>query len=395
MDGLERAFNSLLMCDGWEEGEVHWQIAKGGQLVLGVQSPKGRPSYDYRTRPVFPPERLAQWVQLAVVFDRSTRRVSHFIDGEEISSEAMRPDSEHSIRLDYAEIGNWNYAKRLDRSPVRNLNGRLDELLIFDRALNAAEVQHLSRSGQPGLETPMKHSLPVLLVAAAFAASTALAAEKQPESADAPAPPVEPRTPAEALKTFNFRPAIGSKPCSPSRRSRTGSTSPSTATAACSWSRCGVTCKTSTAPAGTVSRVSLHWSSKGDGVFDKHTVFADKLMLPRIFLPLDKGRAIIGETDTNDLYLYTDSDGDGVSDKKDLFYQGGPRGGNMEHQPHGLVWSMDNWLYSTYNSYRLRWTPQGTALKDSTAPNGGQWGVSQDDYGKVWFVNGGGEKCGR
>ena len=88
-------------------------------------------------------------VQLAVVFDRTSRRVSHFVDGEEISSEAMRPDSEHPIWLDYAEIGNWNYAKRLDRSPVRNLNGRLDELLIFDRALSAAEVQHLSRSGQP------------------------------------------------------------------------------------------------------------------------------------------------------------------------------------------------------------------------------------------------------
>src|SRR4051794_8135936 len=34
------------------------------------------------------------------------------------------------------------------------------------------------------------------------------------------------------------------------------------------------------------SRVSLHWSSKGDGVFDKHTVFADKLLLPRVLLPL-------------------------------------------------------------------------------------------------------------
>jgi glucose/arabinose dehydrogenase len=36
------------------------------------------------------------------------------------------------------------------------------------------------------------------------------------------------------------------------------------------------------------SRVSLHWSSKGDGVFDKHTVFADKLLLPRMVLPLGR-----------------------------------------------------------------------------------------------------------
>ena len=31
-------------------------------------------------------------------------------------------------------------------------------------------------------------------------------------------------------------------------------------------------------------------------------------------------------------------------------------------------------------------------LKEPTAPNGGQWGLSQDDYGKMWWSNAGGEK---
>ena len=53
------------------------------------------------------------------------------------------------------------------------------------------------------------------------------------------------------------------------------------------------------------SRVSLHWSSKGDGVYDKHTVFADKLLLPRMILPLNEGQVVIGETDTLYLYLHT------------------------------------------------------------------------------------------
>ena len=138
------------------------------------------------------------------------------------------------------------------------------------------------------------------------------------------------------------------------------------------------------------SRVSLHWSSKKDGVFDKHTIFADKLLLPRILLPLDKGRVIIGETNTSDLYLYTDTDGDGVADKKELWYQGGARGGNLEHQPNGLVWAIDNGLYSTYNAYRLRWTPGG-AVKEPAAANNGQWGLAQDNYGKIYFMNAGGE----
>ena len=139
-----------------------------------------------------------------------------------------------------------------------------------------------------------------------------------------------------------------------------------------------------------VSRVSLHWSSKGDGHYDKHTVFADKLILPRMLLPYGDG-VLIGETDTSDIYLYRDTNGDGVADQKTLWFAGGPHGGNLEHQPNGLLLSMDNWIYSTYNAYRLR--ARGTnVLKEPTAPNGGQWGIAQDDFGKPWFVNAGGER---
>jgi mono/diheme cytochrome c family protein/glucose/arabinose dehydrogenase len=141
-----------------------------------------------------------------------------------------------------------------------------------------------------------------------------------------------------------------------------------------------------------VSRVSLHWSSKHDGVYDKHTIFADKLVLPRMILPLGKGQLLISETNSSDIYLYTDTKGTGVADKKELWFEGGPRGGNLEHQPNGLLWSLDNWIYSTYNPYRLRWNPQGAPTKEPTAANGGQWGIGQDDHGKQWFVNAGGEK---
>jgi glucose/arabinose dehydrogenase/mono/diheme cytochrome c family protein len=138
------------------------------------------------------------------------------------------------------------------------------------------------------------------------------------------------------------------------------------------------------------SRVSRHEDTDGDGVYDQHTVFADKLLLPRILLPLDD-RVIIGETNTDDLHIYRDKDGDGVSDEKALWFAGGPRGGNMEHQPNGLVWALDNGLYSTYYDYRLRVGADGKAIKETIPVNGGQWGLTQDDWGKVWFVNAGQE----
>jgi mono/diheme cytochrome c family protein len=139
-----------------------------------------------------------------------------------------------------------------------------------------------------------------------------------------------------------------------------------------------------------VSRVSRHEDTDGDGVYDRHTVFADKLLLPRIMLTLDD-RIIIGETNSDDLYIYRDSDGDGVADEKTLWFKGGARGGNMEHQPNGLVWALDNGIYSTYYDYRLRFGPGGEAIKESIPVNGGQWGLTQDDWGKVWFVNAGNE----
>ena len=135
-------------------------------------------------------------------------------------------------------------------------------------------------------------------------------------------------------------------------------------------------------------RVSMHWSSKGDGVFDRHSVFVDGLVLPRMILPLADG-LLVGETDSNDLHLYRDTDGDGVADKRELWFAGGPRGGNLEHQPSGLVWCLDNWIYTSYNAHRLRWNGAGREpLKEVTAPNGGQWGLSQDDHGKQWFIGG-------
>jgi putative heme-binding domain-containing protein len=137
------------------------------------------------------------------------------------------------------------------------------------------------------------------------------------------------------------------------------------------------------------SRVSRHESSKRDGVYDKHTVFIDHLILPRFILPLDKS-VLVMETDSDDIYEYRDTDGDGVADKKKLWFSGAGRRGNLEHQQSGMVWGLDNWIYTTMNAFRLRWTPRGI-LKEPTAPNGGQWGLTQDDDGKMWFVDAGGE----
>jgi mono/diheme cytochrome c family protein len=140
-----------------------------------------------------------------------------------------------------------------------------------------------------------------------------------------------------------------------------------------------------------ISRISRHEDTDGDGKFDKHTVFADKLVMPRMAFPLGDGVILTLETDNRDMYKLTDTNGDGVADKREVFYPNVGRVTNMEWQPGGLTRALDNWLYMTYNPFRLRVMPDGKILREETDPNGGQWWSSQDNYGKTWWVDGGGE----
>jgi len=136
-----------------------------------------------------------------------------------------------------------------------------------------------------------------------------------------------------------------------------------------------------------VGRISRHEDRDHDGVFEHHTVFVDKLLFPRFAMPLGADTILTMETNADEVWKYTDANGDGVADKKELWATNFGRGGHLESQPAGLVWAMDNWMYSTVNAFRIRWTPTGL-LREPTGPNGAQWSATQDDDGKVWFQHG-------
>ena len=142
-----------------------------------------------------------------------------------------------------------------------------------------------------------------------------------------------------------------------------------------------------------ISRISRWESTRDDGHYDKHTVFVDHLVAPRMILPLQDGVILTSETDSDDLVKWTDTNGDGVADTREVVFTGIGQSGdpNIEHQKAGLLWNMDNWIYTTYNAFRIRWTPSGF-LREPTAANGGQWGLASDDEGKPWFVDAGGER---
>jgi mono/diheme cytochrome c family protein len=137
-----------------------------------------------------------------------------------------------------------------------------------------------------------------------------------------------------------------------------------------------------------IGRISRHEDRDGNGTFEHHTVFADKLLFPRFAMPLGANAVLTMETNADEVWKITDTNGDGVGDRRDLFTADFGRGGHMEQQQSGLLWAMDNWLYATANPFRIRPMPDGAVRREPTGPNNGQWSVTQDNQGKVWFQHG-------
>lgn len=139
------------------------------------------------------------------------------------------------------------------------------------------------------------------------------------------------------------------------------------------------------------SRISILEDTDGDGKMDKSVVFIDSMVLPRIMLPLDD-RIIIGETYNRNLYSYRDTDGDGTADEKILLLEDTTRDNrNLEHQDANMLWSIDNWLYVTNKTFRYRFT-NGTLIRDTLPePAVGQWGLTQDETGRLFFSRAGAE----
>ena len=130
------------------------------------------------------------------------------------------------------------------------------------------------------------------------------------------------------------------------------------------------------------------WEDRdNDGVYETGSMFVDKLVFPRFVLPFGPDAILTMESNEDVIYKFSDTDGDGKADKKEFFTDNYGRSGNVEHQQAFLYYGMDNWLYSTVNAFRIRWTPDGI-LRESTGSNRGQWGVTHDDDGKVWFQGG-------
>jgi mono/diheme cytochrome c family protein/glucose/arabinose dehydrogenase len=129
-----------------------------------------------------------------------------------------------------------------------------------------------------------------------------------------------------------------------------------------------------------VGRVVVLDDDNDDGRMDRSTVYVDGLVLPRSIKVLERG-VLIGAPP--DLWLARDTDGDGRADRKERVRGDyGRADGNPEHNANGLLWGLDNWIYTSEHDGHLRVRPRGWEHAPTVAV--GQWGLSMDDVGRVF-----------
>ncbi len=141
-----------------------------------------------------------------------------------------------------------------------------------------------------------------------------------------------------------------------------------------------------TDPSGSIVILS---DTDGDGRMDRRTVFLGGLVMPRSVMLFRDG-ALVAEPPR--LWFARDTDGDGKCDSKELITddyatQNDPKLGsksNPEHASNSPTWALDNWIYSANHTVRFRWRG-GTNWQRGATIFRGQWGLTQDDLGRLFY----------
>jgi mono/diheme cytochrome c family protein/glucose/arabinose dehydrogenase len=131
-----------------------------------------------------------------------------------------------------------------------------------------------------------------------------------------------------------------------------------------------------------LGKIVILTDTDGDGKMDKRQIFLDSMVMPRALCLVAHG--ILVATPPNLWYYQVDHDRPGTRTLVDSTYT---VSGNPEGQTNGLLRGLDNWIYSagfgSTKRYRYKnghWLTEKTILR-------GQWGITQDDYGRLFYNN--------
>lgn len=141
LDRLKKSsFTAIFLTDTWSSRDVHWQISDKAQLVMGVKGHN-----DYKTENDVMAA-SGDWMFLATIYDLKKQTINHYVNAKLLSKEKLRRDDK--VKIGLASVGNWMNSAG-EQIGKRNLNGKIDELMVLDRALNHEEIKEMYEIGRP------------------------------------------------------------------------------------------------------------------------------------------------------------------------------------------------------------------------------------------------------
>lgn len=142
IDSFDRWLSSLFLTDGWDRNEMHWQLSDKGEIILGINAPGIGNTF---SPPVITPEHLGQWLYIVTVVDQGDNKVLHYLNGTKVHERLF--GNNFKAQFGNVELGNWK--SNASRDAIRSLNGRMDEFILFKRALSSEEILSFYQSGKP------------------------------------------------------------------------------------------------------------------------------------------------------------------------------------------------------------------------------------------------------
>jgi hypothetical protein len=147
---LANKYNGILMSDDWgQDKKLHFQLLESGQIIMDVcgQLTKWENGHDYYcSSKAVPADCLNRWCMIAGVID-TPNQTSLYLNGEYF--ETLKSAQIPAVQIGPAMIGVWDKGNFPDQDIIRNLSGRLDELMIFRNALTAEEIKQIYESSKP------------------------------------------------------------------------------------------------------------------------------------------------------------------------------------------------------------------------------------------------------
>ena len=134
-----------------------------------------------------------------------------------------------------------------------------------------------------------------------------------------------------------------------------------------------------------VGQIGVLEDLDGDGFYETRHLFLDRLINPRA-ISIVEGGVLVGEPPH--LWYCQDLDGDLRCDRRTrISHYGTDDPDHVEHTDNGLLRALDNWIYNSKSQRRFRFDlvdgrPQ---LVESPTAFRGQWGITQDDLGRLYY----------